>query len=47
MAAPAPVQLQRPVMVSDLVCCVFVYVAAIEVKHLFLFKIGIEGGAEI
>ena len=25
MAAPAPVQLQRPVMVSDLVCCVFVY----------------------
>ena len=26
MAAPAPVQLQRPVTVSDLVCCVFVYV---------------------
>ena len=25
MAAPAPVQLQRPVTVSDLVCCVFVY----------------------
>ena len=25
MAAPAPVQLQRPVMVSDLVCCVLVY----------------------
>ena len=22
-------------------------VAAIEVKHLFLFKVGIEGGAEI
>ena len=25
MAAPAPVQLQRRVTVSDLVCCVFVY----------------------
>ena len=25
MAAPAPVQLQRPVTVSDLVCCIFVY----------------------
>ena len=25
MAAPAPVQLQLPVTVSDLVCCVFVY----------------------
>ena len=25
MAAPAPVQLQQPVTVSDLVCCVFVY----------------------
>ena len=28
MAAPAPVQLQRPVTVSDLVCCVFVYVTS-------------------
>ena len=25
MATPAPVQLQQPVTVSDLVCCVFVY----------------------
>ena len=25
MATPAPVQLQLPVTVSDLVCCVFVY----------------------
>ena len=29
MATPAPVQLQQPVMVSDLVCCVFVYGVAI------------------
>ena len=35
MAAPAPVQLQRPVTVSDLVCCVLVYGTATvgEVMH--------------
>ena len=32
MAAPAPVQLQRPVTVSDLVCCVFVY--GLHVLHI-------------
>ena len=31
MATPAPVQLQRWVTVSDLVCCVFVYVNVIEI----------------
>ena len=33
MAAPAPVQLQRPVTVSDLVCCVFVYVHQLANDH--------------
>ena len=35
MAAPAPVQLQRPVTVSDLVCCVFVYGPMLNADETF------------
>ena len=43
MAAPAPVQLQRPVTVSGLVFCVFVYGCTQRIKRFHPRSIGISG----